>query len=91
MIKKWVTAKRKHKDTLFRDLFGEESTALELYNAIEGTNYGPEANVSIVTLKDVLYSQMVNDLSFTVGDRLVVLIEHQSTINENMPLRMRSV
>jgi len=30
----------------------------------------------------------INDVSFTVGDRLIVLIEHQSTINENMPLRL---
>jgi len=88
MNKKRVTAKRKHKDTLFRDLFGEESAALELYNAIEGTNYGPEVKVAIVTLQDVLYAVMVNDLSFTIDDKLVVLIEHQSTINENMPLRM---
>jgi predicted transposase YdaD len=29
-----------------------------------------------------------NDLSFTIDNRLIVLIEHQSTINENMPLRM---
>jgi transcriptional regulator of heat shock response len=29
-----------------------------------------------------------NDISFTIGDKLVVLIEHPSTPNENMPLRM---
>jgi hypothetical protein len=27
-------------------------------------------------------------LSFTINDRIVVLIEHQSTINENIPLRI---
>jgi hypothetical protein len=30
----------------------------------------------------------LNDISFTVDNRLVVLIEHQSTINPNMPLRL---
>ena len=30
----------------------------------------------------------VNDISFTIENRLVVLIEHQSTINQNMPLRL---
>jgi len=40
--KKGVKAKRKHKDTLFRDLFGVKNVALELYNAISGTKYGPE-------------------------------------------------
>jgi predicted transposase/invertase (TIGR01784 family) len=29
-----------------------------------------------------------NDVAFVMGDKLVVLIEHQSTINKNMPLRM---
>ncbi|MDR3161548.1 MAG: Rpn family recombination-promoting nuclease/putative transposase [Spirochaetaceae bacterium] len=30
----------------------------------------------------------MNDVSFLIGDLLVILIEHQSTINENMPLRL---
>jgi predicted transposase/invertase (TIGR01784 family) len=30
----------------------------------------------------------MNDISFTIDNRLVVLIEHQSTINNNMPLRL---
>jgi hypothetical protein len=32
--------------------------------------------------------KQVNDVSFLIGDRLVVFVEHQSTINYNMPLRM---
>jgi len=86
--KKGVKAKRKHKDTLFRDLFGVKSVALELYNAIKGTNYDSKTDVTIVTLKDVLYDLQVNDVSFTIDNKLVVLVEHQSTVNENMPLRM---
>jgi hypothetical protein len=30
----------------------------------------------------------VNDISFEIGGKLVVLIEHQSTINPNMPFRL---
>jgi hypothetical protein len=30
----------------------------------------------------------INDISFVIDNRLVVLIEHQSTINNNMPLRL---
>jgi len=86
--KKGVKAKIKHKDTLFRDLFGAESAALELYNAITGANYGPETDVKMVTLEDILYDVPVNDVSFTIDNKLVILVEHQSTINENMPLRM---
>jgi hypothetical protein len=31
---------------------------------------------------------LCTDISFEIGGKLVVLIEHQSTINENMPLRL---
>jgi hypothetical protein len=53
-----------------------------------GTNYGPDTKISIVTLQNPLYRMLMNDIAFIIDDKLVVLIEHQSTINENMPLRM---
>jgi predicted transposase/invertase (TIGR01784 family) len=82
-----IKVNKKYKDTLFKTLFGKESVAAEVYNAIESTNYGPEA-VSMVTLENTLYITPVNDVAFTIDNKFVVLIEHQSTINENMPLRM---
>ena len=30
----------------------------------------------------------MNDLSFTLDDKIVILIEHQSTISENAPMRL---
>jgi predicted transposase/invertase (TIGR01784 family) len=48
----------------------------------------PNVPVAINTLENVLYKARMNDISFTIGGALVVLIEHQSTINENMPLRL---
>jgi hypothetical protein len=30
----------------------------------------------------------MNDISFVIGGKLIILIEHQSTINGNMPLRL---
>jgi len=85
--KRSIKVNKKYKDTLFKKLFGQERAAVELYNAIEGTNYGPEA-VSMVTLDNTLYITPVNDVAFTIGNKFVVMIEHQSTINPNMPLRM---
>jgi hypothetical protein len=76
------------KDSLFVTLFENETVLRELYNALAGTNFGPETPVTINTLQDVLFKGRYNDISFTIGGRVVVLIEHQSTINENMPLRM---
>ena len=34
-----------------------------------------------------MYMNIVNDVSCLVDDKIIVLAEHQSTINENMPLR----
>jgi len=42
----------------------------------------------MATLENPLYDTLMNDISFTVNDKLVVLVEHQSTICLNMPLRM---
>ncbi len=79
---------RKYKNSVFTKLFGTPEKALELYNAISGKNYPENTKIKIVTLSDALYMEQLNDISFVIEDKLVVLIEHQSSINENMPLRM---
>ena len=83
-------ANREYKDSVFTSLFGEKDTLLELYNAIQNTNYGKDTDIKITTLENVLYKGQANDISFVIDGKIVVLIEHQSTINENMPLRMLS-
>jgi predicted transposase/invertase (TIGR01784 family) len=81
-------ANRQYKNSVFTTLFGEKDNALELYNAIQNTNYGADTPVEMTTLENVLYMELINDVSFVIDGKIVVLIEHQSTINENMPLRM---
>jgi hypothetical protein len=78
----------RYKDSLFSFLFGDPDSLRELYGAIEGVPLDPSAVITVNTLSDVLYMEQYNDISFTVNNRLVVLIEHQSTINPNMPLRL---
>jgi len=82
-----MAAKRKYKDSVFISLFKDKKRLLELYNAIEGTSYKNPDLININTLEGVLFPDRQNDISFTIGDKLIVLIEHQSSINENMPLR----
>ena len=77
-----------YKDSLFRSLFGNEKSALELYNALHGTDYSErDAQITINTLGESLFTPQKNDLSFIINGKLVVLVEHQSSINENMPFR----
>ena len=77
---------RKYKDRLFCFLFKEKKDLLDLYNAVNGSNYDDPEALEIVTMEDVIFLKMKNDLSFMVADRLN-LYEHQSTYSPNMPLR----
>jgi len=79
---------RKYKDSVFTLLFSEKEKLIELCNAFLDTDYGPDTDVQITTLRNVLFMEQVNDISFVIDGKLVVLIEHQSTINQNIPLRM---
>lgn len=78
---------RNYKDTVFRKLFSEKEKLIELYNALEDANYGPDTKVEITTLEDALFVDRKNDLSFTIDDRYVIMAEHQSTEAPNIPLR----
>jgi len=81
-------ANEKHKNSMFSLLFSNPDVLRELYSAIEGVDLPPETAIDINTLSNALFMGQINDVSFTIGGRLIVLIEHQSTINRNMPLRL---
>lgn len=82
-----VKINKKHKDTLFRLLFGEnKENALSLYNAVNGSSYTCADDLEFTTLEDVVYMKMKNDVSFLFAKSLN-LYEHQSSYNPNMPLR----
>ena len=77
---------RKYKDVLFRHLFRDKQDLLELYNALNNSTYENPEELEVITMEDVIFMKMKNDLSFIIGSHLN-LYEHQSTWNPNMPLR----
>lgn len=81
-----IHGNRKYKDSLFRMVFSKKSDLLDLYNAINGTNYHDPEELEINTLDNVLYITKKNDVSFIIGCTMN-LYEHQSSYNPNMPLR----
>ena len=83
-----IIINREHKDSLFTFLFNNPAALKELYSAIEGINLSPDIPVDINTLTGILIRGQLNDVSFTIDNRLVVLIEHMSTISDNLPLRL---
>ena len=88
-----TTENRKHKDSLFVDYFSKDRDwkqhFLSLYNALHGTNLQVETTkLERVNLEQVLYMDYYNDIAVMVNDQFILMIEHQATINPNMPLRL---
>ncbi len=82
---------RNNQDTVFSSLYSDPECILDLYFTLhpEDQNRGITLDqVKLITLENVFLAQRHNDVAFQIGNRLIVLVEHQSTINENMPLRM---
>ena len=80
-----------HKDRLFKYIFGKDTKKskkwrLQLYNALNGTNYKNPDALELNTIENVIYITMHNDISFLV-DSQMTLYEQQSSWNPNMPLR----
>ena len=77
---------KKYKDRVFRVIFHEKKDLLELYNAINNSDYTNPEDLTITTIEDVVYMGMKNDLSFLIDD-VLNLYEHQSSFSPNLPLR----
>ena len=73
------THNRQYKDRLWRMIFNNKEDLLQLYNAINHTDYQNPDDLEVNTLEDVLYLSMKNDVSFLVGGTMN-LYEHQSTL-----------
>ena len=74
------------KSSAFTTYFSNSENAAKLYSALDGTeNVSPE-DIAITTLNGVLFMARKNDRAFTVK-KVLVISEHQSDVNMNMPLR----
>ena len=85
------SANRNYKDSVFVDLFGEDKKAkenfLSLYNALHGIQLDTLSALTPLRLEQVMYMTFYNDVSYLIDNKIIVLAEHQSTINPNMPIR----
>ena len=83
--------RRNYKDSVFVDLFYTDEKAgenlLSLYNALYDDSLTDIHALKGVRLENVLYMPFANDIAFTVESKKIILGEHQSTLNRNMPLR----
>lgn len=83
---------REYKDSVFVDLFYSDENAgknlLSLYNALHDMELKDEKLIRKMKVEDVLYMNFKNDLSAVINNETLGILEHQSTINPNMPLRL---
>lgn len=81
------TVSRIYKDSLFRDIFNSKNRLTEICEALLDTKATPE-DITLAAINETLFTGVKNDVSFIVRKQYVLLTEHQSTINANMPLRL---
>ena len=87
-MKEQYTVNNHIKDRLFRFYFEDKDRIVELYNALYDTKDTIDvSDVNINTFNNAIYLTYKNDISFVVQSFRLVLAEHQSTVNPNMPLR----
>ncbi len=80
------TTNREVKSSAFTTLFGQAENAAKLYAALNEETVSPD-DIEFTTLQGVLFMVRKNDLAFVAKKRVLVISEHQSTVNANMPLR----
>ena len=78
-----------YRDTLIRKLFKEKNRAIELCNAVTGSNHGKDVEVQLCDLDSSLLLRY-NDLAFAIDGQLLFVVEHQSQISPNLPVRFLS-
>ena len=80
--------KRKIRDSVFTNLFQDKKYLLQLYQALHPEDKDTtEDGIADVTIRHVLTEGDFNDLGFSVGNRLMVLVESQSTFTYNIIIR----
>jgi hypothetical protein len=79
---------RNIKDSVFCDLFGKKEYLLQLYKVLHPEDAETEEDdLTIVTLSRIFVREMYNDLGFMAGNKLIVLVEAQSSWSENITVR----
>ena len=76
-----------YRDSVFRSFFNEPRRLLSLCNAVLGTDYDDTAKLEINTLEGIFFDSRKNDISCSIDNQFLVLVEHQSSVNNNMPFR----
>ena len=78
----------KYADSLFTMLFQTREEVLNLHRTLHPEDQVEADAIRLCTLRNVVINNRYNDLAYLVDNRLIILVEHQSTKNPNIPLRL---
>ncbi len=82
-------AKRTAKNSVFLDLFQNKSYLLKLYKTLHPEDItATEDSLTDVTITNVLTDNLYNDLGFIANNKLMILVEAQSTWTVNILVRV---
>ena len=81
-----MAVNREYKSDVFSMLLEDKANALEVYNALNDSDYDRPEDVEIILLEKGMSLTVRNDATFII-DMYMNFYEHQSTYNPNMPLR----
>lgn len=81
--------KRSIKDSMFSFIFEQPEYMRKLYLSIHPEDKDvEESDLKLVTLANILTTGIYNDLGILVRDKLILMVEAQSTFSENLALRL---
>ena len=81
-------AKYTAKNSVFTSLFREPKYLLQLYQALHPEDHeATEDSIKNVTITNVLLDQYYNDVGFQIGEKIVILVEQQSSWSINIVVR----
>lgn len=86
--KKETFAKYTVKDSVFTTIFQDKKYVIQLYRALHPEDKGTTEDALMdITIRNVLTNGIYNDLGFRVGDKVLFLVEQQSSWTMNIIVR----
>ena len=81
---------RNYQDSVFKCLFQEAKYQKLVFEELHPELAGiyDESDFENIELENIFTIDIYNDVCFRVHNHLIILMEHQSTVNPNMPLRI---
>ena len=83
-----ATMQRNVNDSVFVNIFRHKKYLVELYQVLHPEDEVNEDDLELVTIENILAHDMYNDLGFLVKNKLIVLVEAQTTWSTNIIMRM---